>query len=392
MSSSTRVHWGCVLLLAGSWALPCVAQVEATGPLTPSSNSELYLRSQELIQEFAHRGLSFSGQFVHDWSREWHDPDSPPSGFGRYSVDLLLALDGQKALGWKGASGLVRLKQHINEFGFGDEDARQLYSNIDAPSRTTLYEFFLEQRLDGDSVRVKGGRIDANSEFAVVESAGDFLNSSMGYSPTIVAFPTYPEPKLGLGVFWKPRRNYSVNLGVFQTAGWGTLAIVEPVWRWRTTNDREGRASVGYWRLDGAFSRWDGTRATTTQGVYVVAEQLLWRRALRQGGGERGLAGFLQLGKASREISSFASHVGGGFVFRAPWARRPHDSLGVAATWVRLCPEVAMTPSSELVWEVYYRVSLSRKVAFLEDLQYVHHPAFAESNQPVATSHLVVSF
>jgi carbohydrate-selective porin OprB len=71
----------------------------------------------------------------------------------------------------------------LEEFGWNHDEAAQVYSNIDAASRTTLYELWFEQKWMAGKVRIKSGKIDANSEFAVVESASDFLNSSMGFSP-----------------------------------------------------------------------------------------------------------------------------------------------------------------------------------------------------------------
>ena len=110
-------------------------------------------------------------------------------------------LDGEKGFGGKGTSGFLRLKHHLNHFGEDEAGPAQGFSNIDAPSRTTLYEAWMEQRLFSDRLRVKAGKIDANSEFAAVPTAGDFLNSSMGFSPTIVGFPSYPLPKAGYQCF-----------------------------------------------------------------------------------------------------------------------------------------------------------------------------------------------
>jgi carbohydrate-selective porin OprB len=318
--------------------------------------SQVITETRHIVRNLVQHGISFQGLFVEDWSKEWDDSDAPASTFGRYSLDLTVAMDGEKVLGWKGSTGSVRLKQHINEFGDGEVGAAQLYSNIDARSKTMLYELWLEQKLFGEKLRLKGGKIDANTEFAVVEGAGDFLNSSMGYSPTIVAFPTYPEPKPGLGIFVHPATNYAVNLGVFQTAGWGTLSVVEPGRRWSRRGDLPGRVSVGYWRLDGEIARMDGRRTSTTQGVYSVLEQSLWHRPLPGKDGERTFSSFLQLGKSDGDVSTFGSHVGGGVVLQAPYAGRPHDSLGFAATWVSLspCPGKSSNPTAELILEGYY--------------------------------------
>jgi porin len=358
--------------------------------------SQLLTEPRHIVRNLAQRGISFQGLFVEDWSKEWNDSNAPASGFGRYSLDLTVAMDGEKVLGWKGSTASVRLKQHINEFGDGDGIAAQLYSNIDACSKTMLYELWLEQKLFGEKLRLKGGKIDANSEFAVVEGAGDFLNSSMGYSPTIVAFPTYPEPKLGFGIFVHPTKNNAINLGVFQTAGWGTLSVVEPGRRWSTRGDLPGRVSVGYWRLDGEMSRMDGSRTSTTQGVYSVLEQSLWHHPLAGKDADRALSTFLQFGKSNSSVSAFGSHVGGGVVLQAPIANRPHDSLGVAATRVSLspCPGESPNPAAELILESYYKIALSQHFAFVQDLQYLHQPGALSTNPdgPVASSRLVVSF
>jgi porin len=358
--------------------------------------SQLLTEPRHLVRNLAQRGISFQGVFVQDWSREWNDTDASASGFGRYSLDLTVALDGEKVLRWKGSTVSVRLKQHINEFGDGDGVAAQLYSNIDACSKTMLYEFWLEQKLYGDKLRLKGGKIDANTEFAVVEGAGDFLNSSMGFSPTIVAFPTYPEPKMGFGMFVHPTKNNALDLGVFQTSGHGTLSIVEPGRRWTTRGDLPGRVSVAYWRLDGGMSRMDGSRTSSTQGVYSVVEQSLWHRPLSGKDTERSLSTFLQLGKSSSSVSAFAGHAGGGFVLHAPFASRPQDSIGTAATWVSLspCPGEVSNPTNELVVESYYKLGLSKHFAVVEDLQYLHKAGGLDTsaNGPIATTRLVVSF
>jgi carbohydrate-selective porin OprB len=51
----------------------------------------------------------------------------------------------------------------MNEFGKGYEGAAQGYSNIDANSRTTLYEFWVEQTLVELGLHVKAGKIGYSS-------------------------------------------------------------------------------------------------------------------------------------------------------------------------------------------------------------------------------------
>jgi len=210
-----------------------------------ASSGELALR------DLNEHGISIHGTMIYDWSKEFEREESE-AGFGRYSFDLVLPVDGKKLWGLNGSAGMERIRHHWNNFGEDSLEENQLYSNIDASSRTMLYEAWIEQRLLAEKIRLKFGKIDANTEFAAVQTAGDFLNSSMGFSPTIIAFPTYPEPKLGFNVFYRPTANNTVGIGIFQTSSAGILTIAEPARSWNLgQRENPGRISVGYWHLGG---------------------------------------------------------------------------------------------------------------------------------------------
>ena len=341
-------------------------------------------------RELRGHGISAQGALIYDWSVEVHPDES--TGFGRYSFDLSVPVDGSKVWHLDGSSAVVRLRHHVNNFGDDGLGETQLYSNIDGTSRTNLYEAWFEQRLVGDKLRLKAGKIDANTEFATVQTASDFLNSSMGFSPTIIAFPTYPEPKLGFNAFLRPTKNNSVGLGLFQTATAGTLAVFEPGRSWSLgESERPGRASVGFWRFGGNPDRFDGTRSSGTLGLYSVVEQALWR----QSQGEHALSGFLQIGVADGHVSPVEKHVGGGAILQGTFHRRPKDSVGVATTWVRFSsdPAAGFELPAELIFETYYKLSITKHFAFVQDFQYVHHAGGIENSDcPVFTPRLVLSF
>lgn len=359
--------------------------------------SGLPFHASRLLGYASARGVSVQGAFLNDWSRRFHDSTDTAYGFGRYSFDLSLAFDGGKLLGWNSATGYIRFKQHVQEFGTAYDAATQVISNIDAAPRSSLYELWLQKTFFSEKLRLKAGKIDANTEFDVLQSGGDFLNSSMGYSPTILGFPSYPEPKLGIAASLLSRRNYGLSLGVFRTAGLGTLSIAEPGRTWSLGNrELNGRVSLGYWRLDGPLSRFDGRHSANTQGMYSVLEQALWRRALPGEGHEQRLSAFLQFGHSAQEISFFTRHLGAGAVLQAPLHHRPADSLGLAATWVRLAPSPAesLARNSELVFETYYKLALTPHLAIVQDFQFLHHPGGLASNPdcPVITPRLVFTF
>jgi len=345
------------------------------------------------LHDLNEHGIAPQGVFVYDWSKALHADQDSEGGFGRYSFDLLVPIDGKKLFGLNGSAGMVRLKHHINVFGETYDGAAQVYSNIDANSRTTPYEIWFEQRLLSDKLRFKVGKIDANTEFAVVQNAGDFLNSSMGYSPTIVTFPTYPEPKLAATAFAHTRSGYGLGLGVFETSGSNTLSIVEPGRSWNVGKlEHPGRASFGYWRLDGSVPRFDGSQDSGSQGFYSVVEQTVWRQAQS----ERRVSTFLQLGWAEGRVSGFTHHAGGGAILQGPLQRRSQDSIGLAATWVRFSSEsnAGFDLRSELVLESYYKFAFNKHFALVQDFQFLHHPGGSSANRdcPVITPRLVISF
>jgi porin len=396
-----RARNSCFLMLLVLFAFSNLTFAQATesSPFGTSENKPLATlasTSRNLLHKMTDRGLSFQTMMVYDWSKALDDGQDSGSGFGRYSIDLSMPVDGKKLFGLQGSSGLARLKHHKRNFGELYDGAAQLYSNIDADSRTTLYEVWIEQKLWSDKFRLKAGKIDANTEFAAVQTAGDFLNSSMGYSPTIMAFPTYPEPKLGINAFVHPRANYGVGLGIFQTAGMGTLSILEPGHNWNLgRSEHPGRGSFGYWRLDGKLARFDQSQAAGTQGFYSVVEQSVWRQPLGQEG-ERLLSIFLQAGWAEGRLSPFTHHLGGGAVLQGPFRKRSHDGIGMAATWVRFSsqPAAGFDLPSELTLEAYYKVAIMRHVALVSDFQYLHNPGGLRTNPdcPVVTPRLVISF
>jgi porin len=350
---------------------------------------------EKILHDIDRHGISFHETLIFDWSK-CLDGDDVTSGFGRYSFDASASIDGKKLLGLGGSAALLRLRSHLNNFGEDDVGAAQLYSNIDADGRTTLYEAWIEQRLFSEKLRLKAGKIDSNTEFDAVQTAGDFLNASMGYSPTIVAFPSYPEPKLGFNAFLQPSTHNTLGAGIFKTAQSGALLILEPsrTWAFKQT-ENQGRLSVGYWRLAQDVDRFDGATSHGTQGFYAVAEQTVWRTS-RADRTEHKLSAFFQIGSASAEVSPFERHIGGGAVLQGTWLNRVQDSIGIAATGVRFSsqPGAGYEMGSEIVIEGYYKVSLTRHFSLVPDFQLIHHPggSLGHPDCPIFTSRFVASF
>ena len=89
----------------------------------------------------------------------------------------------------------------------------QAFSNIDEAELTKMYEVWVEKSFYEESLRFKIGQVDANNEFAYAEHAGEFIHSSMGFSPTVSYFPTYPSPRLSVNAFYSATQNTQLSIG-----------------------------------------------------------------------------------------------------------------------------------------------------------------------------------
>ena len=340
------------------------------------------------------KGFSGKLSLVNDWSTNFRGGVSSIDTVERYLLDTSIALDTKKALGWDGGTAFVRLHHHVGDHGGDYVGDAQGFSNIDDVPRTMLYELWLEQKFSGEKIRIKLGKVDSNADFATVESGGDFINSSMGYSPTILRFPTYPQPRPGASLSVHPTAHNSFSVGFFDTAGPGMMILGELGRRWTVkSDDLPGRLSLGAWRLTGSLPTLEGGSSRATAGYYGVFEQGLWHESNRAAPRGESVAAYLQWGYADPSLCAFQRHLGAGVVWHAPLPKRAEDSAGVGVTHVRLA-QGASPFTSELVTESYYKIQLKKFLSVSADVQYIHQPGGSGvyADAVVFTPRVLVSF
>jgi len=296
----------------------------------------------------------------------------------RNLLEISTAVDLERMAGWKGSRLFASM--HSLAGGNGSDEILldlQGYSNINAPSGTNLYELWFEQTLRNGKLRLKIGRIDANTEFAYVENAAGFLNSSMGYSPAIASLPTYPYPRLGVAIFLRPKSFYYLNEGVFEDSPDGMMSLTEAGLRWKWFA-RDARLAYGYWFHTESYPLEGAQAQHGAQGDYVVAEQQFWVQEELAGGAARGIAGFFQYGSADPWAAKMDRHLGFGLQWTGPWRRRSFDVVGIGASMVHLNPPLnsaeELTYDHERNFEGFYRVQASRWLSLTFDGQLINRP------------------
>lgn len=301
-------------------------------------------------------------------------------------LDVVLALQTGPAFGLEGGTlfGDVQWITGVDasrRFG-----VLQAISNIDADRRLQLARLWYEQEFAATGTRVRVGKIDANSAFAYVDEGAEFLNGSMGFSPTILPMPSYPDAAAGAFVVQELFEHAELRLGAFDgSIAYGVRTGLHGPSTWfesprATTWLGEldlawdtGRLGLGGWWLDGELGRFDGGVEDGTGGTYLTLDQTLWRAA---GDEERTLGGFVQLGTADGDVSPFAEHLGAGLVWHGAATRTRLDHLGLGVTRVGLSDAVGagFSADDETAIELFWGFEPWPWMRVKPDLQLVLNP------------------
>lgn len=348
-----------------------------------------------LRMSLAEAGFSFEAVLIADLSKNVSGGASSAGTF-RHLFDFSVELDAGTLMGLDGGTFFADFQTKEGQDGSVEAGDLQAYSNIDGPDFTALYELWYEHVFSEGGLRIKAGKIDANSEFAYVEHGGEFIHSSPGFSPTLFVLPTYPDPAFGVVGFVGEGGGLYAGLGVFDgalqegistgTRGPETLfgAPADLFWIgevglvWGQGAALPGRLAGGVWHHTGSFERFSGGTASGATGAYLVFDQLLHKEAADPED-TQGLGLFAQLGVADEDLSPVSYHVGVGAQWQGLLPGRDTDVLGLMGSWASLSdePGAGFTADGELAMELFYKVQLGEMVALKPDIQYIVNPGGA---------------
>ena len=260
-------------------------------------------------------------------------------------------------------------------------------------NRTQLAQLWYEQKAFNGLLRVKAGKVDANSEFDRSTTALEFLNQSTGASATLFTLPTYPDAATGINLFLNPSQDLQLGLGLYDgslASGVSTGAmgprtffrnpqrlflIAEVDKSWALGLDKlAGRLGVGGWYSTNTFAKFGGGETSGTGGPYVLLDQTLWRANPKDDTDSRGASLFLMGGHADGDVINTDYHVGGGFTWKGSLAARPADIWGMGANSVHLSEAAHPAHSFETSYEAFYRVQMTPWLSLKPDVQYITHP------------------
>lgn len=344
-------------------------------------------------------GLIFEGSYTGEWSGVWDGGINQHATY-RHFLDLNLTADFELLFDIVGGSLFVDYYSTSGSNLSTDSGDIQGSSNIEVdPDVDELAELWYEQWLFENRLRLKVGKVEANSEFAFVEVGGDFISSSPGMSPTIFVLPTCPDPAMSVNVFVYPTENLYFGLGVYDGAmGVDGIAtgrrgprtffsdhlsddyfwIGEAGYSWEnlTASMGDGRLAVGAWYHSGIFTQFDGNTENGTEGFYVLFEQQIWSENPDIEDDDQGMNFMIQYGYADEDVSEVAHHLGAGLIAVGPLAGRDNDSAGLYVSFVDLSDaNGAGFTDDETALELYYKYQLTPYASIKPDIQYIINPS-----------------
>lgn len=334
-----------------------------------------------------------------------------------------ISIDGDRAFGWPDTSAYINTMA-IHHAGLDEltGDAQGV-SNMAAPSGVRIEEAWVQRNFLENRLSALIGRYDLNSEFYRLNSAGLFLNSSLGIGPEFSGSgrggpSIFPSTSLGLRVEYKPTPNVVIRTAVLDGvpidregggtaafhSGDGLLIVYELAWlsRPQASGQRQdrrfliGRASgidpyedkiaVGGWHYTADFNDLSALDASGqpvlrqgSSGAYLIADKSLYRSASQTA---EKVSGFVQLGTADARVNRFNAYLGLGTVASGFVPGRPTDELGLALAIARngnhyILSQQGSAPATrrtEATLELTYLSQLRSDVSVQSDIQYVIRP------------------
>lgn len=329
-------------------------------------------------------------------------------------LDMIATFDTEKMRLWKGGEFVVIGQQFhgkgLTSTTLGD---LQTLSSIDNPSNFIhLGEYWYKQSLFKDKFKIKIGKYDANSDFCIVDSANDYVNSSFTLIPNVL-LPTYPDQGLGSAVFIEPVSWLSLKSGLYDgSAKGGTLGFdtflrkgsgvvslnelsIKP-----SIKGYNGNYIVGFWHHTGDFEKIiprqvDGEEITETKtnsyGIYALLEQDIFREKNTE---DQGLKLIGQFGAAPSNRTEISRYYGIGLNYKGLIKGRDGDVTGIGANYAKISRDYKEIDGrrQEAIIEIFHKFQLTKWLALQPDLQVVLSPGGEHKNAFVMGIRSVINF
>lgn len=368
-------------------------------------------------------GVRLGGLWMGDENALLSEPSERPPHrrwTGNSSFILDLAIDLEKAVGWKGALFGAEFLQFNGQPTNADAGVVQGYNSLPgAPplDRSELYQLWIRQTFLDEKFSVRIGKTVPTYHFNNVSKPVPTDDPTVSipsvtgliYTPIFVnttllgALGGYYNSVYGVVATIAPIKQAYVNVGFYdgnlargvQTGLTGPhfngyyFSIAEGGYGW--TTPKPGMAAFGGWYQSGLLKA--GTQEQRgTGGVYGFSSQALWVKESHTTN-KGNISGFVQFGWNNSKTLPMNLFAGAGLTAFALVQTRPNDSFGIGAAWSRLNSHT-FSRYSELMLQGYYQAQIYKTIYFQPVLSYIPNPGAEPTKSSVwaATGRLMVLF
>ncbi len=257
-------------------------------------------------------------------------------------------------------------------------------SNIDSfQNIMRVGEYWWELPL-GERLTVRLGKQDLNTEFLLIETAEDFIQSTYSLTPS-TAFPTYPDQSMGMVALMQLNDVWRLKTGVwdaFSSGGnWGfsgnnSFLVVGELERSYALRDGTLPGIFAVGAVYESSGEVDGEPISAVQEYYVQLEQRIYRECTCSAEDMQGLAFFVGCYPRfpGRLVlpESVGSNLLAGLVYRGLLPSRDDDVVGLGYSVVELFTGGS---NREADIELFYKIRVTPRVSLQTDLQYLGTPA-----------------
>lgn len=338
-------------------------------------------------------------------------------------------LDLEKLVGWRGAT-INANGYHLHGHGVTTKNLGNLMtiSSIESARHGFLLnDLFLDQKLLDDRLALAIGQFAAEEEFMISNLGANFVNATFG-APAIFGVdlpnggPAFPYSTPGIRVAYNPTPPLTLRAAVFNgdpfggsrnddrhgtafSVGHGAFAIAEAAYAVTPGADQPGLPAAykaGVWYDSKRFENLRRDRqglslvdpASTglarkesgTFALYVMADQMIWRKPGTENGGLGTFGRFFAAPQRNRNPITY--NLDGGVTYKGPFPGRDDDVAGVAFGYskvsnalraldretIRFTGVRQPVQNYEALIEVTYIAQITPWLAIQPDFQYVFNP------------------
>jgi porin len=347
-------------------------------------------------KQLADRGISIDPLLTADYVKNMRGGIDTQGSAWLYVFNLYFTVETEPLFGWKNGTFYADLLTQHGQSPTDEVGDYAMTDELDFRGRTQVNEIWFEQKLLDDKLRVKFGKIDANTEFSAAENSFDFSNGGLNYSFPNTQFnfmPTAPDPAWGAVVAVYPVENFYLSGGVFDGAllegfngDYGPATLFGP------PADLYLAGEAGYtfklrqnpWRVaagvahhTGTFDRVDGGTQDGNTAFYALLNATLWKENPDDEEDKQGVGAFFVYDTADSDVTEVDQHFSGGVQWTGALESRDDDVFGVGASYSHFAGGAGFVDTGELAVEAFYKLAITKYLSVKADVQYIKDPGGA---------------